>query len=289
MHVLPRSRFPAVLPHVATVPFNANFAEAVVRGDVTGSVLVDDLDAPRAHLIAHPCGMSLLVGEPRSPDAEAALAGYLTNRRGTRTRPELLQVYPDSYVTRIRTLLDGCLVPGRAGEAEGPKALPAGAVIEWVRLNYRLSPGRFHARVPRPLPEGYRIERLGGGSFDGWSGALMPPRCFWDTAADFARRGTAWAVMHGEGIASLAFSAFVFGDRLEIGIETHVAHQGRGLATHACAAFIDDCLARGLEPVWSCRQGNLGSERTARAVGFEETLRIPYFALVHCRADATVS
>ncbi len=285
MHVLPRSDHARLLTRLATIPFNTNFAEAVLRGHVTGSVLVDEPAEPRAFLVAHPCGMSLLAGEACGAGFNAALLDYLENRSGSRTRPELLQVYPDHWVTWLRSGIavqpESETTRGDPAGAEGPKAPASDRVIEHVRLNYRIRNDRDRARRSRPLPEGYRIARLGAAAFEGWPGATMPPRCFWGTASDFDRHGTAWAVMHGDTIASLAFSAFVFDDRLEIGIETHAAHQGLGLATHACTAFIDDCLARGLEPVWSCRQGNLGSERTAGAVGFEETHRIPYFALAH--------
>jgi RimJ/RimL family protein N-acetyltransferase len=41
--------------------------------------------------------------------------------------------------------------------------------------------------------------------------------------------------------------------------------------------MIDDLLAAGRTPVWSCRADNVGSFRLAEALGFVPTLRLPYW------------
>jgi RimJ/RimL family protein N-acetyltransferase len=87
-------------------------------------------------------------------------------------------------------------------------------------------------------------------------------------------------VWHGDELVSLAFSAFVLGRALEIGVETKDGFRGLGLAARSCEVFIEHCLAHGLEPVWSCRKGNLASQRTAENLGFHVTREIPYFELI---------
>lgn len=290
MQKLAVSRYPLALEQLRRVPFNTNFAEAVLREHTSGIVYADDALAPQAFLVAHPCGMSVLFGETARGDFLTGLRDYLGNESGARHGPELLQCHPDFWNRWIpESLPAGRFTTGRelhdpGFDPEQLKVRPPQKVVQWGRVNYKLDSAAFRARPRRPLPAPFRVARLGRECFDGWAGAVMPPREFWDNADDFARRGHAWAVMDGDAIASLAFSAFVLEDRVEIGIETHAQYRGRGFAIEACTAFIDDCLARGLEPVWSCRQGNRGSERTAHALGFRETRQIPYFGLVQAPA-----
>ena len=78
----------------------------------------------------------------------------------------------------------------------------------------------------------------------------------------------------------MAFSAWVFDDVLEIGIETRPEARRRGLAILACAALIRYALARGLEPVWSAHSENKPSHVLAARLGFKETRRLPYYRLV---------
>lgn len=282
MITLPPAAYPLALARLRAVPLNSSFAEAVLTGSTSGFVHADDVQRPEAFLVGIPAGMSLLFGETRNEAFVRSVRDYVANAGGARRRMELLQVWPDAWERRIRDWMAGRMVSGR--EVEAAKLSPAeamtahpGKIVEWVRLNYAFDPARFQARRHRPLPAGCRVARAGAEAF-ALTGSTVP-REFWADADEFVRRGTAFAVLRDGEIASLAFAAFVTAEQLEIGIETRASDRGLGLAMHACAALIEDCVARGIEPLWSCRQGNRGSEATARALGFVETRQIPYFAL----------
>lgn len=271
--------FPFLLEKLADIPANTNYAEAVLRGHVAGRVFTDGLDEPSLFVIAHPCGMSLLIANRPLADGAAFVRGYFLNAGGFRSRPEYLQLHPAAEADVVHRILGDELVDGRDGSVEGmAKTLLRQKVIRWDRLNFEFNPARFRSREQRPLPAGFRVGRIGRAAFSWTEGAVLPHE-FWDSADEFERRGVAFAVYQGDQPVSVAFAAFVLPGRLEIGIETKPEWRGRGLATEACAGFIDHCLQNGLTPVWSCRKGNAGSERTAHGLGFEPTVALPYFAL----------
>lgn len=279
---LPASDYPKILSRLEAVPFNTSFAEAVLRGSTPGAVYVDEATSPAVCLVVVRCGMSLLFGDSEDAAVQKEICDYVANAGGARTGMEILQVHPPVWEQRIREAMRDRLVSGRELELAGigpAQVLAArdGRLVEWERLNYAFRPDRFRARVSRPLPPDCRVARVGAEGF-AFEGTTVP-RGFWDDAETFARRGVGYAVLRGNEIASLAFSAFVVPGRIEIGIETRASDRGLGLATHACAALIEHCLAERLEPLWSCRKGNAGSEATARALGFEEAQQLAYFAL----------
>lgn len=63
MKRLERKDYYKAIEPLGKVKINTMFAESVVKQVIPGSVYVDDIVNPRAFYIAHPCGMSLLIGE----------------------------------------------------------------------------------------------------------------------------------------------------------------------------------------------------------------------------------
>ena len=56
---------------------------------------------------------------------------------------------------------------------------------------------------------------------------------------------------------------------VEIGIETKEPYRRKGYAALTAAAFVDDCLSKGLIPVWCCWDFREGSKELAEMLGFE--------------------
>lgn len=232
-----------LVPALEALEMNTLFAGAVLARRAPGRVLVDSDVA----YVIHAYGMSLLFGP-----CDAAVAAEVVARR--RTADEWLQVAPAAWAEAI---------------AGGPR------VESHTRVNFQFSPEAYRVRR-LAFPE-HRARRADRADFER-AGSVVP-RAFWRTADELAARGAAFAVDVDGELAAMAFSAFVTDTQLEIGIETAPRHRGRGLATVACAALIDHCLARGLEPVWACRLENTASHRLAEALGFEPARHLPYFRL----------
>ncbi len=298
---------PDVLAAIADAGINTLFAQAVLNGHVSGELYGNDPTAPEVTLTRHPYGMVLLNGDlgsvrrrsgARDREFLEELAGFLLNRAGVRGRPESLLVYPTRTYAELEGLIpDNLRVAQRDESPGGAPGEDGNRVVRYERINFTFRPDRYAAyrsgRGSAAETPGGRVVATTPSIFESFSGHVVPSH-FWDAAEDFARRGAGFTVLvdpaaaRGEGApgadgenvpAATAFSSFVIKDRLEIGIETREEFRGRGYAEAACRALIDYCLEQGYEPVWSCHAGNAGSRRLAARLGFEETLRIPYYRL----------
>ena len=244
-----------VLAGLRALPINTLFVQSVLCGHVDGWIHADDPRDPRSFYGVHPYGMSLLWGEVPTGRFLDWLGRRLRSAAG-----EWLQVYPETWVGTV--------------EALAPSASRS------TRVNFRFDRETYLRRrveveaelataaiVPTTAEMAARID---GG---------VVPRRFWRDARQFVEAGGGLSLLDGGEIAATAFTSFRHGAQLELGIETAEAHRGRGLARLVASALIDDCLRRGLEPVWACRLENVASFRLARKLGFEPVAHLPYFRL----------
>ena len=68
------------------------------------------------------------------------------------------------------------------------------------------------------------------------------PRNFWDSVEDFCDMGIGFSLFHKNELASTAFSSYIHGSDLELGMETIEKYRGKGFAIHVCSALIDYCI-----------------------------------------------
>lgn len=242
------------------VDANVMFAHAVVNRDVKGTIYVDDPKVPTIFYVAHPYGMSLLFGNNvYHEDFNHALKQYLFKQRYA---SEWLQVYPLAWEKLIETL-----------NAETK------AMQRFERLNFQFSKERYLALKKTINLEDVRVMRVDETLYQKISGKVVPKR-FWNNYYDFELYGMGYSVVDEKKTPlCTAFSSFIVNDRLELGIETQEAHQGKGYAYAACCALIDACLQKGLEPVWSCGSYNDASQKLAEKLGFVPTLKRAYYHL----------
>lgn len=85
----------------------------------------------------------------------------------------------------------------------------------------------------------------------------------------------AGAIREG-ALVALAYTFAVSPRHADIGVVTHPAWRGQGLAT-AVSSLVAEAIQRdGRSPVWSCGSTNLASLRIAARLGFEEVSRRVY-------------
>ncbi|OME46539.1 hypothetical protein BSK59_29455 [Paenibacillus odorifer] len=244
------------------VKINTMFAESVVKQVIAGSVYVDDIVNPRAFYIAHPCGMSLLIGESDNEEFKRDLFDYITNKNMIRHHQELLQADP----------------------AGGwPEVIAHWSEQEMLhrntRVNFSFNRERYLNQKASYLNQDLEVVRMNKERFMAATGGVNP-KDFWRNEEQFLAEGLGFNILDAGEIASTAFSGFVNEHQLEIGIETSEAHRGKGYAYAVCSALIEYCLEYQLEPVWACRLDNEGSFNLAHRLGFETTYMIPYYRLV---------
>ena len=178
-----------------------------------------------------------------------------------------MQVFPDAWTPRVQSLM-----------SRYPR------MKLHTRVNFRFDAELYRSRraaSTAPTPEAVRVDES---VFARFGGSVVPLQ-FWDGAEKFVREGLGVTVMKDGEPASVAFSSWILGNELELGIETVERYRGQGLAWAACVVLIEECLARGLTPVWSCRLGNVPSHRLAESLGFKSVCHLPYFELPPRGAD----
>ena len=90
----------------------------------------------------------------------------------------------------------------------------------------------------------------------GWEGKDVDP------AKSFG-----FCLLWGDKVVSRCHCEFLGRREAEITIRTDAAFQRRGLASLTCTAFIEECLANGLRPAWSCDATNTASAGLAEKLG----------------------
>ena len=80
---------------------------------------------------------------------------------------------------------------------------------------------------------------------------------------------------YGGKVVSQCISVFIGKNEAEIDVSTREDYQGRGFAAICAAAFIDECISRGIEPRWTCWPFREGSIALAEKLGFVKQFEAP--------------
>ncbi|AIQ48026.1 hypothetical protein R70723_20535 [Paenibacillus sp. FSL R7-0273] len=259
---------------------NTLFARTVLEQKITGKVYTDDADNPRAYYIAHPYGMSLVLGDTGNDAFIRAVSEYITNQNGSRRTAEWLQADPAGEWTGV---VDSIMAShnSAAGLDAGLQEEAGSRVIQRnTRVNFSLDRTAFSAAKKASGRQPAHPVPMTGEHFTALDQGVVP-RFFWRDAAHFTAEGAGFVLLENGEIAAAAFSSCLSGGQLEIGIETMPAHRGKGCAFAASLALIEYCLDRGLESVWACRLENTGSYRLAQKLGFRPVRTLPYYRLAY--------
>lgn len=277
---LKKEMFQNLIITLQEADINTLFAMSVLERKVDGKIFADDSTSPASFYLQHPYGMSLLYGENGNEEFYGELKLHLLNSDKCRKRAEWLQVYPAALYSKMETLLGDNLIKKGAEEPySDPSAAEVHKVLEYQRINFTFRKEKYLAFRRSLSNEHAEIISMTEDIFNQLAGNVVP-KYFWDNYYDFEKNGIGFTLLLKDRIpASTAFASCVIDRKLEIGIETGAEYRGSGFAARVCARLIDYCLENGLEPVWSCNSGNMGSRKLAGKLGFEECKRIPYYRL----------
>jgi RimJ/RimL family protein N-acetyltransferase len=218
--------------------------------------------------------MSLLLGDGMGDEFRDRLIEYILNISRARQTDEWMQVFSDNWQNFLTAKLNDRLVP-----AETNTGLNYSDNIELnTRVNFKFNVSRYRREQYHRFCENVEIRQLDKITTKSMYGNVIPLN-FWNSEDEFLEKGIGFSVfVTGEQVAT-AYSAFVHDKYLEIGIETVKKYRGMGYAKMICSSLIDYCIRNGFEPIWSCRLENTGSYNLAIRLGFEPTLRLPYYRL----------
>jgi len=274
MYTLPVEEYEKVKGPLREVPINTLFAEAVLKGDVPGTVYADDAETPKVFHIVHAYGMSLLFGDTGNGQFNREFTRYLMNADKTRETHEWMQVYPEVWASRLEEILGDDLIRKDEKTGDGDP----GKVVEFTRVNFAFDPVKYSEAAGKRDKPGYEIVPTTPKMYEEIRGSVIP-RDFWRNGEQFIEAGGGYTLICDGEAASTAFTSYRIGDQLEIGIETMEKYRGRGFAFWVCAALIDHCLARNLTPDWTCRMENTGSCILAQRLGFVPIRYLHYYRL----------
>jgi len=91
---------------------------------------------------------------------------------------------------------------------------------------------------------------------------------YWGSVDNFNKNGIGFCVKDRERIISVAVSIFKSIEFAEIDIVTDAHYRGQGLARIVAEQFIDDCLAKRIQPRWDCDIDNNASIKLGNKLGF---------------------
>ncbi len=275
MYLLHVKEYKKAIDSLKTVKINSLFAKSVVEQHVKGRVYTDDTTCPKSFYIVHPYGMSLLYGDPENKTFNERFVDYMLNQKHKRDRSEWMQAYPGRW---NRVLVD--LLADRLVKSNGENSTQNNRCIgEHVRVNFRFNPDRYQKFKADIRYNGYKIIPADAQVYDNMTGTVIP-KYFWRNAHHFLEDGIGFSLIIKGCLAATAYSSFLHGDKLEIGIETLPNFRNQGLASVVCSALIDYCIANQFEPIWSCRLTNGGSYHLAIKLGFDPVASFPYYELV---------
>jgi GNAT superfamily N-acetyltransferase len=271
---LPIDKYDLLIEPLKKVTINQLFARSVIEKHVRGKVFVDQIQHPQVFYVIHPYGISLLFGDFSNRDFNSAFCDYALNRNRDRNRFEWAQTFPREWDGILSTLLGEKLIK----QKDNIQGLERGIVELNTRVNFRFNIDRYLQADRGTTPDKSAIVQTGFDQFEAMTGSVIP-QYFWNNADDFMARGIGFTLMDSGVTASTSYSAFVHDNKLEIGIETVERFRGKGYAEKTCVRLIEYCLEKNLEPVWSCRLENQASFKLALKLGFEPTIRIPFYRL----------
>ena len=249
-------RYKSLIPSSRDAGHTA-FAHAVLDGTLPGTVFADGADVAQSAIICPEAGFFFAFGAPDRDLAIEVRDWATANRKqggqwpiwaSTDAWAETLEPLAHAYQSRHEYHFEG---------------LPAGEPI---------------------LADGYQVVALDAGLVAQFEGKVDPWVIgVWGGAEAMLQKAIGWAAVRDGELAAFCTMCAIGGRpgeiEAEIEIGTAAAARRQGLAIACGRAFIRDCLARGLQPAWTCDAANVASIASAAKLGFVQFRTIRGFVL----------
>lgn len=245
--------FDVVRPLFDGIEHSVALVHSVIEGNSPGRVFVDRRESPSSAYLIHEGAFHYVAGDPSNGEFNDAMIAYLFDE--VLSGPEAQELVLFAFSEAWRFELDALLSP------RGAKRIR--------RKTFAFYPAHFHSHAGwrESLPDGVCVqcidERLANRNPD--YTPLLDPRT--------QRFG--FCVTVGDAIASACTAVAVGGGEVEIDIHTNETYRRQGHALRAACAFIEETMARGLRPNWSCWREREASCVLARKLGFEDGPDVP--------------
>lgn len=100
---------------------------------------------------------------------------------------------------------------------------------------------------------------------------------WWDSVDAFLENGIGFGIFSNNTAVCSCVTSFMDQNTMESHIQTHPAHQKKGLATCAVQSFVEAAHAKGYSLYWDCMEKNLGSQALARKMNYKKSFDYPLY------------
>ena len=173
---------------------NTVYPMSIAEGFQSGDIYTDCVEHPTFALFWHVSGFAYLTGRPNDEDLEE-IYKLMKNEDGTNPRRFVLELKDEVVRAYFQKKAD---------------------VEEHPRYRFRL---QDKETLDEAVPEGYELREVDAGLLSKICGTIVPAS-FWRSEEEFLENGKGYCVMYGDEVASVAFSAAVSSNQVDIGIET---------------------------------------------------------------------
>lgn len=253
VYLLPRSDVHRIAPLFDGIGSDVAFICSIIEGTRPARIFVDDPVKPQAVLVCAPNGHYMIGGNPQTP----ALRQFIAD-----TPRESGVFSRDAFAYFVANL---------AWETALREDTPALRPFLPTRT-FRITPD-MSFRHDDTADDGIQVF----GTFrdmlthiDQGSLKLGDGIHYSDLAASIELT-FGFCALDSNTVASLAWAYALSREHVSLFIDTAEGYRRRGLATRACAAFIDYARSKQLTVGWNALAENTASVRLAQKLGFEET------------------
>jgi GNAT superfamily N-acetyltransferase len=264
MFELPIPRYDAARPLFAPLEHHLG-PQAILSGILPGSILVDDLDDPRAALtwLKH---RVYLAGSPSIAFLESARRLLIENilpAASAAKRERYLLYFSPSSAEQAKELLSGLTFTQEWRLELEMRALQ----VDWRQL----------------LPEKLLLQQIDADLLRsrgviGKDSLIQALTAEHPSLQDALRHEFGYCLLRQRLIVARCLSEYAGNGRCEVGIVTHPEFRKQGLATIVACALVERAQFLGITRIgWHCWEKNRASSTLAQKIGFVLNLRYPVF------------
>lgn len=243
---------------------------AIINGTNRGTIYVDDVNQPRTALVDQTGVISMFIGDAANEQFIIHLREFIDNQLKIDTHESCGGTYFIAVVsddTWERTVEE--VISHREYEPD-------------YEFYFQLNREKFNTLKTsyKPLPEGYILKKIDLEVIQNDPDEILSEVLneFWYSVDDFLSLSFGYCVMKGNSIISACLSCCVYEKDHEISVETYDEEEmNKGLATLACAAYLEHCIENGFVPRWSTMETNEESYQLGKKLGFEFELKCKTF------------
>ena len=249
--LLNKEDYNKIAPITDSVEIHCTFAYGVIKSGMPGKIYVDHADSPTCCVVAADAGAYLVAGDEHNESFNKALLDFLGDKKQH-------IIYYDLYATS-KEWLD--IINNGLGRH----------VVRLDRSIYtycaKTAPA-FH-KAKNALDEGFELKKMDASLAKQYIKSVPLCGSNWGSAEAFVEKGIGYVILHKGEIECICYSGHTGGGYANIGIITNEGHRNKGFALITCSAFIEECLERGITPVWDAGKFNEPSNKLAHKLNFQ--------------------